>query len=433
MGEALASLTDLLKSTLYFLEGMWLEELCPYVRQRMLRDLPPTELRALVSRCLEQHPCFVQDKEKRWCLDRRGLQENDAVYELLLVKGKPMSRWSLMREKNSKEGKLNHDGRFIRVGEEKWGLTEWTADFGVYPLRHLVIKALRQHASGLPLSRLAAVISEWRPVEPAAIEKILRRYPYFYHQRGIWRYDVRAHRSWREAASQFTAALRQQKLRLEERMALWQSKCSSLAGALREAQAAWRETAATLASQQEQIESSREQMEEQRLLLQLRKQELLHYRQQWQQSERKAQSILHQCRLWVKRARELEGALAVVEKELQQKQKELLQLRQRWEETREYYGTEVAKLQREVIELKQQLAQQKARAEEGEEYWTGEKHRLEHEIKRLESTREELLREHRFLQWELGRLREENRRLERQLRHPLIRFVRRLGFLFARG
>ncbi|ACX52256.1 Chromosome segregation ATPase-like protein [Ammonifex degensii KC4] len=433
MSGNLASLTDLLKCTLYFLDGVFLEELLPYVRQRMLRDLPPAELENLVRKCLEQHACFFQDREKRWCLDRRGLPENDPVYDLLASRGEPMSRWSLMREKNGKEGKLNDDGRFVRVGEEKWGLTSWLVDPSSYSLRHLVVKVLRQNPSGLPLSRLAALVGEYRPVHPSSIERLLRRHSYFYCRRGIWQYDPRAHLAWVEAVGHFTGALRRQKGRLEERIALWQHRCARLEAELKEIQATWKEAAATLSRQQEENALYQEKMKEKDLLLDLRKREIIHYRQELERSERKAQSILHQCRLWVKRAEEAEKALSLLEEELRQKEEELKQVRERLEETREYYGNEVAKLQREVIELKQRLAQQKSRAEEIEQYLAGENHRLEHEVRRLQADKEDLLREHRFLQWELNRLREENRRLERELRHPLVRFVRRLSFFFARG
>lgn len=459
MHGRLYSLTDLLKRTLYFFETLSVKEIAPYVRRKMLRDLPLHEVEAKVELCLKQHSCFKSDAKNQWRLDCQGFRVNDPFYHLLLKRQQPLSLWELRREEKGKKAKMRRlitdeanlisDGRFVQFDTGMWGLTEWELGMEEYPLKYLVLKVLRAHPAGLSLNQIVEAVNFWRPVTPQAVEGVLRRFPFFLQQGDNWSYSSAAQAAYDMVMKRFLDLLREQKKRhLAEREA-WQKRLRELRAQLNEVSAAHQQAAAALAQQarcREQYEHLSAQLSEKELLLTLRKRELIYYRDQIKRLENKAQSILHQCRLWVGRAREGEQEIARLNEviaalnetienlkaELAREKEKERESRTRLAEVRDQYGTQVANLQRELIDLKQKLQQTTARYGESERRLTAENARLSSELQRVLSAGQELERDYRLLQQELNRLREDYRQLERRFKHPLVRLVSKLSLFFAR-
>ncbi|MEW6574051.1 MAG: phage-shock protein [Bacillota bacterium] len=459
MNGRLYSLTDVLKRTLYFFEALSVKEIAPYVRRKMLRDLPLYEVEEKVELCLKQHSCFQCDKKNLWRLNTEGFRANDPFYHLLLKRQQPLSLWELRREERGKKGKnkklfadeanLISDGRFVQLDTGMWGLTEWELGVEQYPLKYLVLKVLRAHPGGLSLNQVVEAVNFWRPVTPQAVEGVLRRFPFFENQGETWSYSTVAHATYDAVMKRFLELLREQKQRHCAEREAWQKRILALKTQLNELTAAQQQAAAALAAQaryRDEYENLTAQLSEKELLLTLRKRELIYYREQIRKLENKAQSILHQCRLWVNRAREGEkeiGYLRSVNEDLESSVKDLKgQLAQERDrerenrakvaELRDQYSTQVARLQRELIDLKQKLDQNGLRAADNERRLSAENARLSGELQRALNAGQELERDYRMLQQELNRLREEYRQVERRLKHPLVRFISRIRLFFAR-
>jgi len=161
--------------------------------------------------------------------------------------------------------------------------------------------------------------------------------------------------------------------------------------------------------------------------------------------ENKSQSILHQCRLWVKRAREAEDEIRQLREVFSKNQSSLQnlfamlqnekekgrELRNRLAAVKDQYEERIAELQRHEIELK--------------EHWDKERQAGQYEVRKLQEQlkqathnlkaalggEEELNRNLRFTQSEARRLQEENRRLKAALRSPLVRLALGLNRLFG--
>lgn len=459
MNGRLYSLTDVLKRTLYFFEALSVKEIAPYVRRKMLRDLSLQEVEEKVELCLKQHSCFNLDKRNQWHLNSEGFRGNDSFYHLLLKRQQPLSMWELRREEKGKKNKakkviteeanLISDGRFVQLDTGMWGLTEWDLDAGQYPLKYLVLKVLRAHPAGLSLNQIVEALNLWRPVTVQAVEGVLRRFPFFERQGDTWSYSATAQAAYDAVMRRFLGLLREQKQRHGTERAAWQKKFLALRIQLNEITAAEQQTAAALAAQahyRDEYERINTQLSEKELLLTLRKRELVYYREQMKKIENKAQSILHQCRLWVGRARqkdkeianfeiiveELKNMISALETQLSQERDKEREARAKLAETREQYGTQVARLQREVIDLKQKLEQNAVRATENERRLLAENARLSAELQKTTAAGQELERDYRFLNQELNRLREEHRHLERRLKNPLVRLVARISWFFAK-
>lgn len=459
MHGRLYSLTDLLKRTLYFFEALSVKEIAPYVRRKMLRDLPLEEVEEKVELCLKQHSCFKCDDKNQWRLDCQGFRINDPFYHLLLQRQQPLSLWELRREGKGKKAKIKRlitdeanlisDGRFVQFDTGLWGLTEWELGMEEYPLKYLVLKVLRAHPAGLSLNQIVEAVTFWRPVTPQAVEGVLRRFPFFVQQGDTWSYSSTAQIAYDAVMKRFLELLREQKKRhLAEREA-WQKRLRELRAQLNEISAAHQQAAAALAEQAQYREKCGHlsaQLSEKELLLTLRKRELIYYRDQIKKLENKAQSILHQCRLWVGRAREGEKEIARLSEvvaelnatieelraELEREREKEKETRTRLAEVRDQYATQVASLQRELIDLRQKLQQDAAWYAENERRLTAENARLASELQRTLSAGRELEKDYRLLQQELNRLREDYRQLERRLKHPLVRLVSRLSLFFVR-
>jgi len=455
----LYSLTDLLKKTLYFFEMLPVKEIASYVRRKMLRDLPLDEVEEKVALCLKQHSCFYCDEKKRWYLNTEGFRANDPFYHLLLKRGQPLSLWELRREEKNKkkkalrpfieEANLISDGRFVQLDTGMWGLTEWDLDTGQYPLKFLVLKVLRAHPGGLSLNQIVEAVNCWRPVTLQAVEGVLCRFPFFERQGDTWSYSPAAQVAYDAVMKRFLRLLREQKQRYNAEREAWQKRFLALKVQLKELTAAQQQAAAALAEQaryREEYENLRTQFSEKELLLTLRKRELVYYREQVKRLENKAQSILHQCRLWVGRAREREKEVAHLQEtvaelnatveglraQLAYEQERNREAKVKLAELREQYGVQVASLQRELIDWKRKFEQDATRAAENERRLLTENARLASEAQKALSAGQELERDYRFLQQECNRLREDCRELERRLRHPLVRLVSRISLFFAR-
>jgi hypothetical protein len=455
----LYSLTDVLKRTLYFFEALAVKEIAPYVRRKMLRDLPAHEVEEKVELCLKQHSCFYLNNRNQWQLNSEGFRANDQFYHVLLKRQQPLSLWELRREDKGKKNKakrffteeanLISDGRFVQLDTGMWGLTEWDLDAGQYPLKYLVLKVLRAHPAGLSLNQIVEAVNIWRPVASQAVEGVLRRFPFFERRGDTWSYSSAAQAAYDAVMKRFLELLREQKLRHNGEREAWQKKFLAMRVQMNELSAAQQQAAAALAAQARYREESEQlgaQLSEKELLLALRKRELVYYREQIKKLENKAQSILHQCRLWVNRAREkdkelgyfevvtgeLNNTIADLKSQLALEREKERESRAKLAETREQYGTQVARLQREVVDLKQKLEQNALRTAENERRLLAENARLTGDLQNAIGAGQELERDYRFLQQELNRLREEYRQVERRLRNPVVRFISRIRLLLGK-
>ncbi|MBE3584787.1 MAG: phage-shock protein [Thermoanaerobacter sp.] len=459
MEGKLYSLTDVLKKTLFFFESLTVAELTPYVHKRMMRDYTLQQVEEKVVLCLRQHPCFFVDNRNAWHLDLEGKRENDAFYALLLKRQKPMSLKELKgatwgknkktRHLMAEEASLISDGRFIQLDNGCWGLTEWEVEAGQYALKHLVIKALKTHPQGLSLQQVYEVVNAWRQTTVAAVEGVLRKFPYFeLVGGGVWTYNPGIQSAYEALTKRYLAALNRQKERWHRDRERWRRKISTLEQQLQEVNAAYREAAAALAQRAEEVAQHEylvTQMAEKDLLLSLRKKEILRYREHINKLEAKANSILHQCRLWVKRARDGEQEIAQLRQMLAKNQASLetmfTKLQQYKErdrenkskiaELKEQHATRVAELQTEIVELRQKLERVQEMALQEERQLREEISVLSNDLKEALEKGEEVQRSLRFTQKELQRCQEQYRRLQGSLKNPLVRLVIRFCSWFG--
>lgn len=455
MDGNLHSLTDVLKRTLFFFDALSTRDLAPYVRRKMLQDYSLTEVEEKVDLCLKQHACFIKHADGLWRLDLSGNRENDHFYHLLLKRQQPLSLWEVLKSSQSKKKKMRRmiaeeanlisDGRFVQLTNGMWGLTEWELDAGQYPLKHLVIKAFCLHPGGLSLPQVVSVVNNWREVAESNISAILRKFPYFERQgESVWVYNQAAHKVYEEVTRKYLNILREQKKRWHWEREQWHKKLASLKRELDEVAAAQREAAAALAAQvmvREQNEQMAAQLSEKDLLLSLRKKEILYYQEQVRRVEAKAASILHQCRLWVARARAAQEDLDQVRQalsdtqqnlegmfsKLQQYKEKYREAKARLAELKEEMAGRVAALQGELIESKERMEKAREAARRRERHLEEEIERLQGDLKNALDAGEDLQRSIRFMQQEMSRTREAYRRLERSLAHPLVRLALRLS------
>lgn len=460
MEGKLYSLTDVLKKTLFFFDSLTVAELTPYVHKRMMRDFTSSQVEEKVVLCLRQHPCFFVDNRNAWHLDLEGNRENDAFYSLLLKRQKPMSlkelkgagSWGKSKKNRrlvAEEASLISDGRFIQLDNGYWGLTEWEVEAGQYALKHLVIKALKTHPQGLSLQQIYEMVNAWRPTTLSAIEGVLRKFPYFeLLGEGVWTYNPSVQSAYEALTKRYLAALNGQKARWHRDRERWRKKISTLEQQLQEINAAYREAAAALAQRAEEVSQHEylvTQMAEKDLLLSLRKKEILRYREHITRLEAKANSILHQCRLWVKRARDGEQEIAQLRQMLAKNQASLetmfTKLQQYKErdrenksklaELKEQHATRVAELQTEIVELRQKLERAQEMALQEERQLREEISLLSNDLKEALEKGEEAQRSLRFTQKELQRCQEQYRRLQGSLKNPLVRLAIRFCSWFG--
>ncbi|RJQ26007.1 MAG: phage-shock protein [Peptococcaceae bacterium] len=461
MDGKIYSLTDVLKKTLFFFESLSVAELTPYVHRKMLKDYTQEQVEKKVNLCLEQNPCFYAGGDQLWHLNLEGIRENDQFYALLLKRGQPLNLREILKigkDKKKKfkdliaeEASLISDGRFIQLDNGYWGLTEWEVETSHYSSKHLVIKALKTHPGGLSLQQLFNIVNDWRATTMQTIEEILNKFPFFEQMGdGIWTYNPIAQVVYEELLKRFLTIISKQKMRRHSERLLWNNKIASLRKQLQEIIGAHREVAAALAERIEltgQHEQLKTQMAEKDLLLSLRKKEIMRYREHLVRLENKANSILHQCRLWVKRAREGEEVNARLKEMLNQNQGNMENIfvriqqykekdrenKARLAEIKERHSIRVAELQTEIVELKQRMEREIEKSSLMERRLREEINALSNDLKKSLSAEEEYHRFLRFTQQELAAVRGDYQRLSRQVDHPLVRLAVRVCSFFNRN
>jgi len=459
MGGKLNSLTDVLKKTLFFFESLTVAELTPYVHRKMLKDYSLPQVEEKVSLCLSQHPCFYRQGDA-WHLNLEGLRENDQFYSLLLKRGQPLNLRDILKNGNTKKRKIKRllaeevllisDGRFIQLDNGYWGLTEWEVETSHYSLKHLIVKAMKMNPGGLSLQQLHELVNSWRATEIKTIEGVLRKFPYFeLLGEGVWSYNPMIRLLYDDLLKRFLSMINRQKDRWHRDRSRWRNKVESLKKSLRETTAGQREVAAALAEKMElagQHDYLLTQMAEKDLLLSLRKREILRYREHIKKLEAKANSILHQCRLWVARTNEAREEVARMKDLLTKNQSSLEGLftklqhykekdrenKARLLELKEKHAVKVAELQTEIVELKQKIERERASAALEERRLLEEINDLSNALKKALRVEEEQQRAYLVAQQELAAAREECKVLEKRMKNPLIRLIMKICSYFGR-
>lgn len=457
MSGNLNSLTDVLKNLVFF-ESLSVAELTPYVHRQMLVDYSQDQVEEKVCLCLEQHKCFESSDGYIWVLNLEGKRDNDQLYNLLLKKQKPLSTNELSKsgskKKKSKtvaeQAELINDGRFIQLANGQWGLTEWEVETEHYSLKHLVIKALKIHPTGLSLAQLTDVVGKWRQTGQKEIQEVLKKFPYFDEiGNGVWCYNSEARVIYDRIIKRYLEAIKRQRDRWNRERYKWSLKNAGLQKQLEELSSAHREAAAALALRQNEIgryEQMTTQMAEKDLLLALRKKEIYRYKEHLQKLEAKANSILYQCRLWVARFKEKEKENLKIQQLLnmnQASQETLFSKLQQYKdrdrenkariiEMKENHANRVAELQTEIVELKQKLERFKENADQEQKIWREEINTLSADLKHSMAESERLGNALRLAQQELVQMKNEYKALEGHLTHPLVKMVARLVSRFKK-
>lgn len=460
MDSSLHSLTDVLKKTLFFFDGLTVPELLPYVQKKMLKDCTPQQVEEKISRCLQQNDCFVS-KGHVWTLNLQGKRENDPFYSYLLRKQHPVSIKELARNNSrgkkkarkllAEEASLLADGRFVQLENGQWVLTEWQVENEKYSLKQLLIKALKSHPGGLSVQQLLDIVGGWKKTDTSAITCTLHKFPYFEQiSDSIWVYNPAVHSAYDSFMQRYLKTLARYHQRWQSEKERWQRKVMSLDKQLKEASLAQKEAAAALALRVQEAHRNEHllsQMAEKDLLLQLRKKEIFRYREHIDYLERKCNSILYQCRLWVKRARQSAEENLHYKEALQRKQQDLeamfTRLQQYKEKDREnkallaelkdQHATRVAELQTQVLELRQKLGRQNENIHLTESRWQEEVRELNKELKKVQDERDDLQRSVKFLRQELKKVKDDYKSLKNFFNNPVIRVVLRILSLFGRS
>jgi chromosome segregation ATPase len=182
------------------------------------------------------------------------------------------------------------------------------------------------------------------------------------------------------------------------------------------------------------------QMAEKDLLLSLRKKEIFRYREHINKLESKANSILYQCRLWVKRAREAQeettrlkeiltrnqGSLEGLFTKLHQYKEKDRENKIRVSNLKEQHSTRVAELQNEIVELKQKMERIREMSAIEERRLHEEINSLSNDLKKSLRVEEEQQRSFLMAQKELAAAREECHTMEDSLNNPLVRMLSKI-------
>jgi len=456
----LHSLTDVLKKTLFFFEELSVAEMVPHVHRKMLRDYTEDLVEEKVVLCLRQNPCFIINPKGLWSLNLEGNRDNDRFYSVLLKRQQPMSIREVLRtgtsSKNKKrikplvsgEASLISDGRFIQLDNGHWGLTEWEVEAGQYSLKQLVIKAHKVHPGGLSVQQVFEIVNNWRPTSLKAVEEIHKKFQFFEEMgEGIWVFNPSVQLAYEDMMKRFIGSLGRMKEKWRRDRQRLRQKADVLERQLAEVSSSYKETAAALAARMEeagQHDYLITQMAEKDLLLSLRKKEIYRYREHVGKLEAKANSILHQCRLWVKRAREAEeekgrlrealnknqSSLEALFTKLQQYKEKDRENKTRMMEIKELHANKTAELHTEIVELRQKLEKAAEAHKQEEKRYREEIKILSNDLKEALESSEEAKRSLRFLQQELSQARSELKKMEANVRSPLVRAVIKIiGFV----
>lgn len=458
MNGKLSSLTDVLKKTLYFFEGLSVTDAVPYVHRKMLQDYTPGQVEEKVRLCLNQNPCFFSDRFGFWHLNSEGARENDKFFTILSKKQQPMSLREVIKNSSTKKRQLQKladeaalvtDGRFIQLENGHWGLTQWDLEMNQYSLKHLLIKAISMHSQGIEAQELHEVVNNWRPCSIYAVKQNLSKFPYFEKdENNRYTYDRKLHAFHDKMIARYLNILRRQKQKWQYDREKWKIKTSNMERQLLEVSSAQREAAVALAERvsiMDQYHHLATQLSEKDLLLSMRKKEILRYREQMNKLDAKANSILHQCRIWVSRTKEKEFELQrtrkIIDKshlsletmftKLQQYKEKDRENKAKIAELKEHYTTRIAELQTEIVELKQKLEKVQDYNEHEERRLYQDLNDMSNDLKEALETGEELQKSIKLLQKELDLAREEKKRLEYKLSPLPVRIALRVCNIFG--
>ncbi|MEG6615664.1 phage-shock protein [Peptococcaceae bacterium 1198_IL3148] len=458
MNGKLSSLTDELKKTLFFFDGITAIDAATYVHHKMLQDYSLLQVEEKVNLCLKQNPCFTVDNNNLWRLCIEGSEENDSFYKTLLKKKEPISLRDVIKNSKTKKAKVTKklaeeaalvtDARFVQLENGNWGLTEWYFEPEQYSIKHLVIKAFKIHANGASLAQLHETVNEWRNTTPQVIQQLLLKFPYFEQiNKELYTYNEKIHLAHDRMVRRYLNLLKAQKQKWQYDREKLNIKINNLKKHIDEISSAQKEAAAALAERAnviDQYHNLSTQLSEKDLLLSMRKKEILRYREQLAKLESKANSILYQCRLWVRRAKDKEMEVAALKKYNEKNQtsletmfSKLHQYKERdrenkakMAELKEYYTNRIAELQTEIVELKQQLERTKENSQYEERKLYQDINHMSNDLKETLERAEELQKAVRLLEQELEKSKESKMRLESKLRPLPVRLVIKICSLF---
>lgn len=448
VGE-LHSLVDMLKKTMYFCEGLTVKELTRFVHNKMLQDYEVGEVKECIESCLKQIRCFTSNDGWTWHLDRNGEPENDRYYDQLFKQQRAL-RFAQPSTKGNKKNKkrngetvnLMHDGRFVQLEGGKWGLTEWEIDPAQYRLRHLVIKVLFRNPDGLLPDEVVDKVEIFREVRPNAVFDLLKKYPYFVvSEDGRWQYRPELRKVYDLQLERHLISLNREKRRFFREKDKLLQKIKYKEMQLREVKAAKEQVAAALAERTQMLDDYDhlvQRFAEKDLLLSLRKKELIRCRQERARLESKANSILHQCRRWVDKARGQEEEIAWLKEQVDNLsaqvewvQEKDRQLQKKLADLKDKYTTEKAELVRENLTLKHQLEKGIVNARREEKELREELAKLSNDLRQALQLAEERRYSLEATQEQLEQYRKECRMLKASTRHPLVRLSMKIAAIFG--
>ncbi|MBS3968868.1 MAG: hypothetical protein KGZ94_01995 [Clostridia bacterium] len=446
----LHSLVDLLKKNLYFAEGLTVIELTRYIQRKMLQDYTFQQAQSFVNSCLHQCACFYSCDDYIWYMDKQGLRENDQFFNMLFKHQRPLKFSSTTSAKKSRKNtkvvshptNLNSDGRFVQLEGGNWGLTDWEVDVNDYRLRHVIIKVLYKNTNGLTYDEIQDKVETWKKACPCAVRDLLHKYPYFRKQDDKWLYFAEARSTYEKTLEKYLKTLNRQQLKHLSQKHKLSEKIKNQELQFREIYAAKKQIAASLAEKNQNMEDYDhliQRFAEKDLLLSLRKRELYRVKEEKQKAEKKADSILYQCRLWVNKAKLKEQENEKLALEINRLKDELAeltererQLRYRFAQQKDKNATEKAEVIRENVNLKHQLEKIITKAKNEEREFKNEIGKLTAELRRIIQESEERRYSMEMLELEFHDLRKENRMLKASTRHPLVRFSLKIAAFFGR-
>ncbi|WP_238442397.1 phage-shock protein [Desulfofalx alkaliphila] len=420
----------------------------------MLKDYTPTQVIEKVTLCLNQNPCFYSDSHGLWYLESKGNEENDKFYKTLIKKKEPMSLREVTKgtgtkkrkiQKLTEEAALVTDGRFVQMENGNWGLTQWNIEPEIYSLKHLIIKVLKMHPGGVSPEDVYHTVKEWRPCTLDAIKQNLKKFAYFeLVDTNMYTYDKKLHAFNDILMERYLGILRRQKQRWQYDRERWKIKLGNLERQLSEVSKAQREAAAALAERvsiMDQYHHLATQLSEKDLLLSMRKKEILRYREQLAKLEAKANSILHQCRLWVNRTKERDmkihslqkineknqSSLEIMFAKLQQYKEKDRESKAKIAELKDHYTTRIAELQTEIVELKEKLERYKENSDYEERRLYQDINDMSNDLKEALETSEQLQKTVRLLQQELDQAIEAKKKLENKLKPLPVRIALKIS------
>ncbi|WP_028309598.1 hypothetical protein [Desulfitibacter alkalitolerans] len=446
----LHSLVDLLKKNLYFAEGLTVIELTRYIQQKMLQDYTFQQAQSFVNSCLHQCACFNSSDGYIWYMDKQGLRENDQFFNMLFKHQRPLKFSSTNTVKKGRKNtkivshptNLNSDGRFIQLEGGNWGLTDWEVDVNDYRLRHVIIKVLYKNTNGLTYDEIQDKVEIWKKACPYAVRDLLHKYPYFRKQDDKWLYFTEARSAYEKTLEKYLKTLHRQQLKHLSQKHKLSERIKTQELQFREIYTAKKQIAASLAEKNQNMEDYDhliQRFAEKDLLLSLRKRELYRVKEEKQKAEKKADSILYQCRLWMNKAKLREQENENLTQDIIKLKGELAELTERERQQRYIFAqqkdksaTEKAEVIRENVNLKHQLEKIMTKSKKEEKELKNEIGRLTAELRRIIQENEERRYSMEMLELEFHDLRKENRILKASTKHPLVRFSLKIAAFFGR-